>query len=100
MIRVLLSDGIKIRKRFFFFLLFMNIRLSDSTSSIFLDSYSGRFSEANVSRLERNGIVLARRNSGGGTVYHGKFTQDIYESRIFANLSKMNYYLFIFSFSN
>lgn len=28
------------------------------------------FSEANVSELMRKGIVLARRNSGGGTVYH------------------------------
>lgn len=31
-----------------------------------------RFSEANVSRLESNGIVLARRNSGGGTVFHDR----------------------------
>lgn len=28
------------------------------------------FSEANVSELMRKGIALARRNSGGGTVYH------------------------------
>lgn len=28
------------------------------------------FAEANSCKLKRNGIVLARRNSGGGTVYH------------------------------
>lgn len=31
-----------------------------------------RFSEANVSRLQENGIILARRNSGGGTVFHDR----------------------------
>lgn len=31
-----------------------------------------RFSEANVTRLRNNGIELARRNSGGGTVYHDR----------------------------
>lgn len=28
--------------------------------------------ESNISALERNGVVLARRNSGGGTVYHDR----------------------------
>ncbi|XP_059608516.1 lipoyltransferase 1, mitochondrial isoform X2 [Phlebotomus argentipes] len=28
--------------------------------------------EANISALERNGVALARRNSGGGTVYHDR----------------------------
>lgn len=31
-----------------------------------------RFSEANVSKLRSHGIELARRNSGGGTVYHDR----------------------------
>lgn len=31
-----------------------------------------RFSEANVSKLRNHGIELARRNSGGGTVYHDR----------------------------
>lgn len=30
------------------------------------------FAETNVSNLKRSGIVLARRNSGGGTVYHDR----------------------------
>lgn len=30
------------------------------------------FSEANISRLRRDGVTLARRNSGGGAVYHDR----------------------------
>lgn len=30
------------------------------------------FSEANISQLTRNGITLARRNSGGGAVFHDR----------------------------
>lgn len=33
---------------------------------------SFRFSEANISKLASSGIELARRNSGGGTVYHDR----------------------------
>lgn len=37
---------------------------------VVIGRHQNPFSEANVSELSRKGIVLARRNSGGGTVFH------------------------------
>lgn len=37
---------------------------------VVIGRHQNPFSEANTSKLNDNGIILARRNSGGGTVYH------------------------------
>lgn len=37
---------------------------------VVIGRHQNPFSEANISELLRKGIALARRNSGGGTVYH------------------------------
>lgn len=38
--------------------------------AVVVGRHQNPFAETNVSALERNGIELARRNSGGGAVYH------------------------------
>ena len=39
---------------------------------VVIGRHQNPFEETNVSNLLRNGITLARRNSGGGTVYHDR----------------------------
>lgn len=39
---------------------------------VVIGRHQNPFSESNVSQLESAGIALARRNSGGGTVYHDR----------------------------
>lgn len=41
-----------------------------NTPTVVVGRHQNPFSEANVSALMRNGVELARRNSGGGAVYH------------------------------
>ena len=41
-----------------------------NSPSVILGSFQNPWREANIEFLKRNGILLARRNSGGGTVYH------------------------------
>ena len=41
-----------------------------NSPSVILGSFQNPWREANIKFLKRNGILLARRNSGGGTVYH------------------------------
>lgn len=39
---------------------------------VVIGRHQNPFSEANISQLTRNGITLARRNSGGGAVFHDR----------------------------
>lgn len=39
---------------------------------VVIGRHQNPFNETNVSKLQRNGLDLARRNSGGGTVYHDR----------------------------
>lgn len=41
-----------------------------NTPTVVVGRHQNPFAEANVSGLMRNGVELARRNSGGGAVYH------------------------------
>lgn len=41
-----------------------------NTPTVVVGRHQNPFAEANVSALMRNGVELARRNSGGGAVYH------------------------------
>lgn len=58
--------------------LFQNINFTNNalilfwqnSPSVILGSFQNPWREANINFLKRNEILLARRNSGGGTVYH------------------------------
>ena len=39
---------------------------------VVIGRHQNPFDETNVSQLERAGIEIARRNSGGGTVFHDR----------------------------
>ncbi|KAI6655053.1 Lipoyltransferase 1, mitochondrial [Oopsacas minuta] len=46
------------------------VLFSQNSPSVILGSFQNPWKEANIKYLKRNGIKLARRSSGGGTVYH------------------------------